>query len=104
MQQTKLTIPKSIHDYLKGKEWMFGGKIARDVAGITEHKESVVERRLREMTEDKEDTPALLEKRLIANPNGKGLPVIQYRLKDRYKGIPRVLVPKEKENATLSIF
>jgi hypothetical protein len=59
-------------------EWHYGGSVAREVGQRTNHKESVIERRLREMTNVDD---AKIEKQMVSNPNGRGAKVIQYKLK-----------------------
>lgn len=82
----KTTIPSSIVEYLTQEwgNWTFGGPISRHVAIIHNCKEEIVSRRLREMASETEENPRLI-KRLVTNPNGKGAPVIQYRLNPEYK-------------------
>lgn len=76
-----MTIPETIVEVLHEREqqksfWIYGGELARAVAGILKKKESNIERRMREMDEE-------LEQRYVPNPNGKGCPVVQYKLKSK---------------------
>src|SRR3990167_7362385 len=74
----KSTTKKEIIIYLEqfhGKSFCYGGKLARDVHGITGTKESVVERRCRELV-----FAGILEKQLV-QIDGQGPRVVQYRVK-----------------------
>src|SRR3990167_925757 len=74
----KSTTKQEIIIYLEqfhGKSFCYGGKLARDVHGITGTKESVVERRCRELV-----FAGILEKQLV-QIDGVGARVVRYRLK-----------------------
>ena len=55
-----------------GKSWIYGGKLAREVRELTGTKESVVERRCRELVNE-----GILEKQLV-QIDGVGARVVQY--------------------------
>ena len=57
-----------------GKSWIYGGKLAREVRELTGTKESVVERRCRELVNE-----GILEKQLV-QIDGVGARVVQYRV------------------------
>ena len=79
-----MTAKEQILKYLSNN-WIYGGTIEIEVSGIAKTKSSVVRRRLQELAKE-----GRIEKRLVANPNGKGVKVIQYR---KFLSIP--LIPKE---------
>jgi len=68
-----MTIPQTIVKALIGRDWVFGGELAREVGGVLKKKESNIERRMREMDNE-------LEQRYV-QIDGKGPHVVQYRLK-----------------------
>lgn len=59
-----------------GKNWIYGGKLAREIRELTGTKESVVERRCRELVNE-----GILEKQLV-QIDGVGARVVQYRVVD----------------------
>ena len=72
---TKLQIIKHLEENY-GKSWIYGGKLAREVRELTGTKESVVERRCRELVNEN-----VLEKQLI-QIDGVGPKVVMYRVVD----------------------
>ena len=76
----KMTIVQAItHEMSKPEregKFFYGGQIARRVADILNLKESNVERRLREMTDE-----GKLEAIYVSNPKGKGSRVVMYKIK-----------------------
>lgn len=79
-----LAIMPYVKEYLSLGKWLYGGLIARDVGAHTKHKESCVERRLREYSTGKQANghrcERFLERRYVKNPDGYGI-VVQYRLR-----------------------
>lgn len=73
---SNMTTKERIIDYLKGKDWQYGGSISTEVARQAQCKASVVERRCREL-----ERSNMLESRYIDNPNGHGNKVVQYRVR-----------------------
>lgn len=85
MNQT--TIKQIIIKYLEenyGDKWCFGGALARAIHDITGTKESVVERRARELVQS-----GVLEKQLV-QVDGEGPRVVMYSL---HKEIPPLVSP-----------
>src|SRR3990167_9852265 len=72
---TKIDIIKHLEDNY-GKDWVFGGRLAREVHELTGTKESVVERRCREL-----ENAGILEKQLV-QVEGQGARVVQYRIQE----------------------
>lgn len=77
------TIKEAVKRELANGNWMFGGILAMNVGLPLKHKAEVVGRRLREYESGKGSNGAcekFLVKRFVPNPNGKGAPVVQYKL------------------------
>ena len=72
---TKTEIIKHLEENY-GKSWIYGGKLAREIRELTGTKESVVERRCRELVND-----GILEKQLV-QIDGVGAKVVQYRIQE----------------------
>lgn len=69
------TIKQSIIQYAEEKNtWIFGGILERELGYLTEHKNSNISRRCRELVNE-----GKLEKRLV-QVDGKGPYVVQYRI------------------------
>ncbi len=73
--------------YLDGKDFIFGGQIARDIHFLTNTKESVVERRCRELADPSwckkhlgKDETVLIK--TYSRVNGKGPECVMYKLRD----------------------
>ena len=77
-----------------GKNWCYGGKLAREIRELTGTKESVVERRCRELV-----NAGILEKQLV-QIDGVGARVVQYKMVD-VKEEPR---DYEKEYRNSEVF
>lgn len=75
------TIISNILWYLEHKDFLFAGTIARRIHEITGAKESVIERRLRELHEDEK-----LERQYV-QVDGKGPHVVQYKMKTAIRGL-----------------
>lgn len=76
----KLTVNKAILEYLKDRKIRFGGEIENRVGTRTRTKSSVIAVRLRELSRF---TWSPLDKKLVANPKGRGPKVLIYRKKDK---------------------
>ena len=89
------TIPEAIKERMANGEWFFGGTLEGDVGAMTQHKASIVGRRLREHESGKgsdgKPCEKFLEKRKVTNPKGKGASVVQYRL---ISSTPPKVLPK----------
>jgi len=83
------TIKTGILEYLSHGNWQYGGTIGTDVGARLKHKAEIIGRRLREYESGKgsngKPVERILEKQLVPNPNGKGSPVVQYRLRQAYR-------------------
>ena len=86
---TKIDIIKHLEDNY-GKDWIFGGRLAREIHELTGTKESVVERRCREL-----ENAGILEKQLV-QIEGQGARVVQYRIIERIPTMAEVgYIPKK---------
>lgn len=72
---TKVDIIKYLEENY-GDVWTYGGKLAREVRELTGTKESVVERRCRELVNEN-----VLEKKLV-QIDGVGPKVVMYRIQE----------------------
>ena len=77
------TINEAVKEMLADEAWRYGGTISGEVGSKTKHKSSIVERRLREAyrgMRGKVPCEKYLDRRYVPNPNGRGAPVVQYKL------------------------